>query len=325
MLKIIIIIFSIKLEFMKHIYLQLIILLVFNASVLAQTKTIQEQLGYDKNAKLLIIHADDIGVTHSENVGTITAIEKGVVNSGSIMVPCPWFPEIVAYAKENPQLDLGIHLTLTSEWKYYKWRPIAPLVSVPGLVTNNGFMYANPQDVVKNANLEEIENELRLQIQMALDNGIDVTHLDSHMGTLFYKPEYIKVYKELGKEFKLPVLLSHEDLKGFSAKSVAAIENDDFTVDHIYTATPKDYKAGMSNYYNNIISSLKPGLSVLLIHTALDNEEMKAVTIDHPEWGAAWRQADLDYFTSTACENLLEKENIQLVTWREIRDKVIRK
>src|ERR1700733_5575955 len=118
----------------------IILFLFYSVLVSGQRKSIQERLGYPKNAKLLIIHADDVGVSHSENAATISALEKGCVRSASIMVPCPWFPEIAAYAKLHPEMDFGLHLTLTSEWTYYKWGPVTPAQKVPGLVNKNGFL-----------------------------------------------------------------------------------------------------------------------------------------------------------------------------------------
>ena len=116
-----------------------ILLFCLCASILsAQTKTTAERLGYPKDARLVIIHADDLGVSHSENAASIAAMEKGCVSSASIMVPCPWFPEIAAYAQSNPGADLGLHITLTSEWKYYKWGPVTAKEKVPGLVNKNG-------------------------------------------------------------------------------------------------------------------------------------------------------------------------------------------
>ena len=126
----------------------------------AQT-TLQERLGYKKETKLLILHADDLGVSHSENKASIYALEKGSVRSASIMVPCPWFPEIAAYAVAHPNADLGLHLTLTSEWKYMKWKPVANSSEVPQLMNEEGFMYSGVDSVVMLGNAKEVEAELR--------------------------------------------------------------------------------------------------------------------------------------------------------------------
>jgi chitin disaccharide deacetylase len=301
-----------------------VIALVICFGACAQKKTIQERMGYPKETKLLIIHADDIGVTQTENAASIYAMEKGSVNSGSIMVPCPWFPEIAAYASSHPQADLGLHLVLTSEWKYYKWGPVLH-DKVPSLLTDQGFLTDGSVDLSKKATVEDVEKELRAQIDRAIQFGIDPTHLDSHMGMLYTDARFLEVYIKLGREYKMPLLLNSDFLQHWAKIDISKILNDrDILTDYIYTATPQDYAGGMKNYYTNILKNLQPGLSTILLHAAYNNDEMKAVTIDHPDWGAAWRQADFDFFTSKECKKLIADHNIKLITWREIRDKLLR-
>ena len=139
----------------------ILVSVLFSTSIFSQVKTIQERLGYPKDAKLVIIHADDLGVSHSENAASIMAMQKGSVSSASIMVPCPWFPEIAAYAQANPSADLGLHITLTSEWKYYKWGPVTAKEKVPGLVNKNGFLYSAVDSVYQTASAAEVETEIR--------------------------------------------------------------------------------------------------------------------------------------------------------------------
>ncbi|WP_245970381.1 polysaccharide deacetylase family protein [Pseudochryseolinea flava] len=287
-------------------------------------KTLQERLGYPKETKLLIIHADDIGVAQTENAATIYAMEKGVVNSGSIMVPCPWFPEIAAYAVSHPELDLGVHLVLTSEWKHYKWGPVLHQ-EVKSLTTDKGFLTDGSVDLSKVAKVEDVEKELRAQIKRAIQFGVDPTHLDSHMGMIFRDAEYVKIYIKLGHEFKIPVMITQQIVDAYESSGIKKMLTEkDVVIDDIYTAATYDYAKGMSKYYTNLLNNLQPGVSTILIHTAYDNDEMKAVTIDHPDWGSAWRQADFDFFTSDVCKKLLETNNIQLITWREMRDKLVR-
>ena len=283
--------------------------------------TLQERLGYSKDNKLLIIHADDLGLSHSENEASIYAMEKGSVSSASIMVPCPWFPEIAAYARAHPKADLGLHLTLTSEWKYFKWGPVAAKEKVPAIVNKNGFLFESADSVQSSGNPAEVEKELRAQIERANQFGIDITHLDSHMGTLFGNAEYLKTLIKLGREYKVPVLLSKQVLR-FNPDSF--INAQDVVLDMIYTAMPQDYKNGMENYYTGVFKSLQPGVSIILLHAAYDDREMQGIAVDHPDWGAAWRQADFNFFTSENCKKLLQENNIRVITWREIRDKLLR-
>src|SRR5215471_16373122 len=159
------------------------------AAAQAQTKSLSlaEKLGFSRDAKLLIVHADDVGMTHSVNAATIAALDTGLVNSASIMVPCPWFPEIADYAKSHPEIDFGLHLTLTSERIYYRWGPVAPKSGVPSLVDANGYFYHDwAAETVPSSHpaihvdQQDAERELRAQIDRAYAMGIRPTHLDSH-------------------------------------------------------------------------------------------------------------------------------------------------
>src|SRR5437016_1230614 len=147
-------------------------------------KTLAERLGFPRDAKLLIVHADDVGVTHSVNAATIKALDTGAVNSASIMVPCPWFPEIADYAKSHPAFDFGLHLTLTSERVYYRWGPVASKDKVPSLVDENGYFHQDWKPTTR-INLKEVDRELRAQIDRAYAMGLRPTHLDSHQYRLF--------------------------------------------------------------------------------------------------------------------------------------------
>jgi predicted glycoside hydrolase/deacetylase ChbG (UPF0249 family) len=301
-----------------------VLLTMLTFGVSAQQKSVQEMLGYPKDAKLLIIHADDLGVSHSENAASISALETGSVRSASMMVPCPWFPEMAAYARLHPEKDIGLHLTLTSEWKYYKWGPVTPLKEVPGLVNNKGFFYSSVDSVVHNASAAEIETEIRNQVKRALQFGVGPTHLDAHMYTLHHDIGFLKAYIKVGHEFKLPVFINRQIETSLHIKLDTLVSRRDVIVDTILTAEFVNYKAGMKEFYAAGFRNLKPGLTYLILHTAYDDDEMRAITVEHEGWGAAWRQADYDFFTSPFCAQLLKENHIYVVTWREIRDRITR-
>ncbi len=278
-------------------------------------KTIAEQLGYPADAKLLIIHADDLGVIHTVNQATFRAFADGSVRSASIMVPTPWLPEVAAYAKEHPDHDLGIHLTLTSEWEYLRWGPVAPAGQVSSLLDENGYFYPNCAQLWEHAKIEEVEMELRAQIKKAIAMGIQPTHLDSHMGCLFSSdPRYYELYVKLAKEFGIPAMVNHqiEQLGGADGTKMPVVIND------ILGANIPDYESSMSDYYANALRNLKPGVHVMIIHCGYDNMESQGMSYAHPYWGAQWRQQDFDFFTSDACANILKEENIHVVTWKEL-------
>ena len=314
---------------MKKTGVTILTLLLLTGHTSAQQKTIQERLGYSRETKLLIVHADDIGVSHSENSATIVAMEKGMVNSGSIMVPCPWFPEIAAYASAHPDADFGLHLTLTSEWRLYKWGPTLPRNQVPGLVDARGYLYGSVEDVGKHASVQEVEQELRSQIERAKEFGITPTHFDTHMGAVMARPEFIQVYIKLGREYKVPVLLNGDMLNTDAAiRSLKSYATEkDIVVDKVWMAKDEDYEGGpdgMVSYYTKVLKSLLPGLNCILLHAAYDDAEMQAITERKGGFGSTWRQADFNFFTSNECRRMIREEHIQLITWREIKSALLK-
>ena len=295
-------------------------LILSGFSAVAQSgATLAERLGYPKETKLLIVHADDLAVAHSENQASFHALKNGAVTSASIMAPCPWLPEVAAYAKANPGHDLGMHLTLTSEWKHYKWGPVSDCGDGCGLVDSSGYLYDNCASFATQTSPEVVERELRAQIEKARALGIEPTHLDSHMGCLFFQsPALFAIYLKLGREYGIPAMVSSDLLGALPPEFKQAVTERDIVVDHIATANPEDYRQGMAQYYTRVLQGLQAGVTVLLIHTAYDDAEMQGISVDHPDWGAAWRQADYNFFTSEACRKLIAEQNIRLVTWREI-------
>jgi len=292
----------------------------------AQTQSLAERLGYPAGTKLLIIHADDLGVSHSENMASIRAMEKGVVNSASIMVPCPWFPEIAAYAKTHPSTCFGLHLTLTSEWKLYKWGPVTSHDQVPSLLTPQGYLNETDSAFMHNAKAAEVEKELRCQIERAKQFGVDPTHFDAHMFAAGSTPEFVQILLKLGREYKVPVHVSKDFIQTIFKYDVSKYQTPtDIVVDKTIMILSHEYKTGTEQYYINHLKSLANGLNVILLHAAYDNDEMQAVTAGYDSFHAPWRQKDFDFFTSEKCKKILAEEKIKLVTWKEIRDKILRK
>jgi predicted glycoside hydrolase/deacetylase ChbG (UPF0249 family) len=151
----------------------------------AAPKTLLERLGYPADAKLLIVHADDLGMAHSINMASIKGLESGLVSSASIMIPCSWLPEIAAYARAHPEADLGLHLTLTSEWSLYRWGPVLAKERVPSLLDSSGYLYPTETEAAAHIDPKEAEAEIRAQIARARALGIPTDAPDSHMGTLY--------------------------------------------------------------------------------------------------------------------------------------------
>lgn len=294
-------------------------LLTLGAVARAQSvpKSLAERLGYASDAKLLMVHADDLGMTHSVNAASVRGLETGLVTSASLMVPCPWFPEIAAYARAHPETDFGLHLTLTSERVFYRWGPVAPRDEIPSLVDSDGYLHL---DWTKTTRIDskEVEVELRAQVDKAIAMGVRPTHLDSHQYRLYTNgKDLFQSLLRVAHDYKLPVFLVRD---WFADRPYleAALGPHDLVVDHTVTMEPGVPPDEWEDFYLRALKNLPPGVTVFIIHLAFDDEEMRAATRERDTWGAAWRQRDFNFFTSAEFRALLRQEKIKLVTWREL-------
>ena len=291
-----------------------------SATAQSAAKSSTERLGYLPNTKLLIVHADDLGVTHSVNAASINALESGAINSASIMVPCPWFPEIAGYAKSHPEMDFGLHLTLTSERIYYRWGPVASADKVRSLLDENGYFHHDWTPTTR-IDPREAEIELRAQIDRAYAMGIRPTHLDSHQYRLDSTgQELFEVALRLAHQYKLPFFVTRDWFKQYPYLEKSLGPND-VVIDHTITIDPSVPPEKWADFYQVAMQTMQPGVTELVIHLAYDNEEMRAATRERDTWGAAWRQRDFDYFTGPAFGQLLQDQNIKLITWRQIANR----
>jgi predicted glycoside hydrolase/deacetylase ChbG (UPF0249 family) len=292
----------------------------------AQNKTVAERLGYPADSKLLIIHADDLAIAHSEDEASFDALEKNAVTSASIIVPGPWLTEVAAYAKAHPDADLGLHLALTSEWKTYRWGSVESKDKVPSLFDPSGYLWPETLPAVHNIKPEEAEREIRSQVERAISLGIHPTHLDSHMGVLFSSPELFAVYVKVAHEYKLPFLAVR--IPNAPAQFFSLLSDKDVIVDSVIIANttilPSEWqdshlKNGWQDFYLKAVKDLKPGLTEMIVHLGRDDAELRAVTLDHPDYGAAWRQRDYDVVTSPEFKKALEENHIILVKWKDLK------
>jgi chitin disaccharide deacetylase len=284
----------------------------------SDTRTIQERLGYPATAKLLILHADDVGMSHSVNRASLEALEKGWITSASILVVSPWFAEVATWARAHPDADLGIHLALNSEWTTLRWGPISGRSEVPSLLASDGYLPLLT-DSVEKTNPREVERELRAQIDLARRSGVNITHLDSHMGALFRAEAPFNVYLGLGQSYGVPVLLERTSVAGASPPPAWAERARSLAlVDRVLQIGPGVSREQWVETYKRMLEPLGPGVYELILHLGYDDEEMRGATFDHPDWGAAWRQWDFDLVRSAEFRDWLKQQGFQLITWREV-------
>ena len=279
-----------------------------------------EKLGFSKDDKLLIIHADDIGLSNSVNKASFKALKNGYVSSGSIMMPCDYISDVGQFAIENPSIDLGLHLTVTSEWRDYKWNGVLQPNKTPSLINKKGELFKNKKKFVLNADPLELKSELQAQVDLSKSIGIKPTHIDSHEGALFYDENLFKIYLEIGEENKLPVFVPkmvavHFDKNFPKPKNVVVIEN-------FYMAKKGLEYDKWETFYLDILNNLNPGLSQLIVHLGYDDDEMKSISVDHPDFGSKWRNLDYNIVSSDNFQEALKRNNIQLVSWKEIQSAI---
>jgi hypothetical protein len=280
-------------------------------------QTLAEHLGYAPGTKLIIVHADDLGETHAVNAAAIKSLEGGAVNSASMMVPCPWYPEIADYAKSHPSADFGLHLTVTSERVYYRWGSVAPADKVPTLIDENGYFH-HDWEHNEHINAKEVEIELRAQIERALAMGVRPTHLDSHQYRLIMNgKELFDVMLRVAHEYKLPVFVNTDWFADYPYLK-ESLGPDDIVLDHTITIGPEIPPEKWKEFYISALKNLKPGVTEFVIHPGFDDEELRAATKERSTWGSAWRQRDFDFFNGDQFRQILVKENIKLITWREL-------
>lgn len=302
-------------------------------------QTYAEKLGYPKGTKVLILHIDDAGMSWDSNEGAIRAMEMGVANSVSVMMPCPWVPGYVKYLQEHPTVDAGLHLTLTSEFNSYRWGPLAGKPSVPGLVDSQGALWPSVEEVVKHASPDEVSMEISTQLERARAMGFEPTHLDSHMGTLFETPEFMERYIKLGIENKIPVMMpgGHNTMivkqreitppLQASLKEVGQLlwnaglpvldDLHNVSYDWEYAADEHNNDKALQKFatskYIETIRELKPGLTMVIMHCTSPSHIFEKIS-----GSGLQRKGDLLAMTDPAFKRFLQEEGIILTTWREV-------
>ena len=279
------------------------------------------RLGYGPQERLLIVHADDLGIAHDVNAAFARGFATGLINSGSVMVPAKSLDEIAAFARSHPEADIGLHLTLTSDSAKEPWAPAASPSQVPSLVDGDGHLL--PQ-WTRETRIQpsEVEIELRAQIEKAYGWGIRPTHLDSHRFRLHKSgPAVFASYLSVAREYRLPVLVPRHWFAPLPYLQ-PALAGEDVVLDRMVIINGEVSPEQWSTFYTRALESLQPGIAEFLIHPGFDTEELQQLFEYQLPWGAAWRQRDFDFFTSDAFRALLTQFDIKLITWREIAERL---
>jgi hypothetical protein len=265
------------------------------------------RLGLADDARAVIVNCDDLGLCHAANEGVYRALRQGAATSASLMVPCPWAR---AAAAEYRGEDVGVHLTLNAEYDTYRW---APITQAPSLLDGDGGFPRTVTDVWDHADLDEVRRECRAQLERAVLWGFDVTHLDSHMGTLQLRPEFFDIYLELALDFGLPLRMagaSAQQIVGFPYRDLARDEGAVFP-DHFVLVDG----VGSRTTFERVLGGLRPGVTELYLHPAADTPELRSITAD---WAA--RVDDLHLAESDWLRERLEGAGAVLIGWRELRE-----
>ena len=286
------------------------------------------RMGYGPDDRVLIMHIDDMGFCHAANAASLACLTEGSATCASILVNGPWFQEAVQMAKANPQLDLGVHLTLTAEYPTYRWPALSSRDPETGLLDADGYLWATREDAVRKVSVAAAEGEMRAQIDGALAAGIDVTHIDTHMGSVVH-PKFLGSYLRLAHEYGVPAFLpritrdrlqalGEGDMADEFLQVLAMIDTDQVpTLDDIIieTLVPKTSK---HDFYRDLIKGVQPGLTHLLFHPAVAGAELEAIADTH-----ASRHADYEAFLDRSLRDFAESLGIHLVGYRDLKAHLI--
>ncbi|MGD8626976.1 MAG: polysaccharide deacetylase family protein [Anaerolineae bacterium] len=286
-----------------------------------------KKLGFADDDRLVILHADDVGMCQASLAAFADLVEFGLVSCGAVMVPCPWFPSVAAYCREHAGADLGVHLTLTSEWDGYRWGPISTRDPASGLLDGEGYFRRRAEPVQEQAAPEAVQIEMGAQVDRALAAGIDVTHLDTHMGAVAH-PKFVAGYVQLAMEHRLPPMVPRLDEAGWrafgmegemaalAAQFVAQMEAQGVPlVDHLVGLPLEEDPGDRLTLAKKELDALSPGLTHFIIHPAADTPELRAIT-------ETWRSrvADYEVFCSDRLRDHLRDRGVQVIGYRALRD-----
>jgi predicted glycoside hydrolase/deacetylase ChbG (UPF0249 family) len=262
--------------------------------------------------RLVIIHADDIGMCHASLQAFKELWAFGTISSGAVMVPCPWFPAVAQMCRENPGMDMGVHATLNSEFDSYRWGPVSTREAGSGLLDESGYFHQWHQAVYEKARPEAVEREVNAQIERALAAGIDVSHVDSHMGTIM-NPRFIQTYIQIAANRRLPIALPSGG--GEVGEAITAqLASAGIPLLSGIASMPLEHDEGHIAVAKTLLSEAPVGITHFILHPCVDTPELRAMC---PDWRA--RVANFNAFMSNELKRFIEQQDIRLIGYRQIR------
>jgi predicted glycoside hydrolase/deacetylase ChbG (UPF0249 family) len=290
------------------------------------------KLGYDNTDKVVIFHIDDVGFSHSANLASFECLDYGIASCGSLIVPSSWFLEAVSICKKNPKYDIGVHLTLTCEYDLYRWRALSSVDPKSGLLDHEGALWRTTEEAVNNVSVKAAESEMRAQIQTAVNCGVNITHIDSHMGSVM-TPKYLPTYLKLAEEYKVAPFIprpTKEQLIEVGLGDQIDIYDRLFSqfeekgvpvLDHMIIQTLEgDGSKDKIDFYCKLIESIKPGVTHFLFHAAKMSSELLAIAPD-----AHLRNQDYEAFTHPRLKGCVEANNLHIIGYKEIQEALNKK
>lgn len=284
-----------------------------------------KKLGFSEHDRVVIIHADDIGLSHASCAAFSDLWRAGTISSGAVMVPCPWFPKVAAHCRANPDVDMGVHLTLTSEWDVMRWGPVSTRDVASGLLDDEGYFPRTTPAVQQSSDPEAVQRELIAQVERAIAFGISPTHADTHMGSVFH-PKHMPAYVQIARRFKIPVMIPRLDEArlrqwGFDGEALTwaigtlrTLEEAGLPmVDHI-VGMPLSTPEHRLEQVFAALDGLQPGITHFIIHPSLDTAEARAISPDLPS-----RIGDYETFMDERVQAHIRHNGLQVVGYRHLK------
>ena len=290
----------------------------------ARGETWAEKLGYPPGKRVLMLHADDIGMCYEANQAAKAYLTAGHIQSAALMVPCAWYSEMADWYKEHPDYDLGLHLAMNSEWRWYRWGPVATRAIVPGMVDREGFLWHTQRQTAQNAKPGEVEKEIRAQVERAISKGTRPGHIDTHMGTLYVRPDFTEAYLKVAQEYRIPAMVVEQtpEVRAKFRKQGYPITDEMIELmanyklpklDDFHAAPEgKTYEEKRDNFYQ-LVRSMSPGINEVIFHPSVLSPTLRAIT-------GTWQQRswEAEMFADPQMHKFFEREGIVFTNWKQI-------